>query len=129
MAAIIILSFLGLALSLYAHGVEERKKRQPGYKPFCDLTEKVSCTKALMSEWGKMLGISNALTGIAYYALIFSLALLSSWVWIYFLSIIALVFSLFLAYLLYSRVKSYCVLCTSIYLINLLIFLVVWTRV
>lgn len=41
---------IGLGLSLYAYTVELRLEQNKNYKPFCDLAEHISCTKAFDSQ-------------------------------------------------------------------------------
>ena len=76
------------------------------------------------SGYAKRLGISNALIGVAFYAVLFVLACFSAAGFIFYLSIAAVVASIALAYLTYFKIKSFCLVCTSIYLINLLLLLV-----
>ena len=49
-AALLWLCLLGVGLSYYAYVVETNKEKDADYKPLCDLSEHVSCTKAFMSE-------------------------------------------------------------------------------
>lgn len=42
---------MGLALSYYSYVVETAKEQDENYEAMCDISERVSCTKAFMSEW------------------------------------------------------------------------------
>ena len=59
----VILSLMGLGVSGLAYYIEIMKEKDPEYKPFCDIDEHVSCTKAFMSEYGKGLGFIGKLVG------------------------------------------------------------------
>jgi len=115
---VLILAGVGLVVSLYAYMMEKKIQENSSYKPSCDITNKISCSRALNSPYSKTLGISNTIIGMAYYVFIliaelFSLSMLVS------LSVIAgAIATLFLAYVLYVKVKSYCLVCTTIYIIN-----------
>ena len=58
---IAILAVLGFALSLYGFMIEEKIKRNSTYKPACDISENISCSKPILSPWGSMFGFSNAI--------------------------------------------------------------------
>lgn len=44
------LNLIGLCVSGYALAIEIYKEAYPDYKPFCDFSESVSCSAALMSK-------------------------------------------------------------------------------
>lgn len=41
---------VGLALSYYAYVVETAKEQDDNYEALCDISERISCTKAFMSK-------------------------------------------------------------------------------
>ena len=45
-----VLCVAGLCLSAYALYIEIEKHRDASYRPLCDISEGVSCTKAFLSE-------------------------------------------------------------------------------
>lgn len=47
----------GLALSVLATVIELRHEQDPDYVAVCDLTETVSCSKVMSSEYGHMLSL------------------------------------------------------------------------
>ena len=128
MIPIQIFAVLGLILSIYALKVEYRLKHNGKYKPICDINKSVSCSKAFLSKYGKIGGISNSLGGIFYYSLIFLLAShnLNSYliplIWFAFLG------SILLAYLSYVKLKVFCVICNAIYIVNLILFVLAITQ-
>ncbi len=124
MIFIILLTLAGIVVSIYAYTVETNIAQSAEYKPACDISDKISCTKVMGSRYRKMLGISNALIGVAFYAVLFVLACFSAASFIFYLSIGAIVASIALAYITYFKIKSFCLVCTSVYVINLLLLIV-----
>ena len=123
-----ILALVGLLLSFYALKVERRKKKRKNYNPVCDINENISCTKAFTSEYNSIAGISNAWYGILFYAILIFLANYSLINYIFFLALLSFLGSIYLAYLSYGKLKTFCFVCSSIYLINLLIFILAWIK-
>lgn len=119
--AVRLLALLGLLLSLYALTVKWRAETK-GYKPLCDLGKHVSCTKAFTSTAGALFGISNPVLGIVFYTF---LLLRPGGLFAEALVVAAVLLSLFLAYISYVRQRNFCVVCTSIYVINFLLLFAV----
>ncbi len=115
-----ILSVIGFLLSFYAYSVE-KKLGNKNYKPVCDISRNISCTKAFSSRYGKLLGKSNSFFGMFFYLAICFLSLLNLANYIFFLSAFAVVGSFYLAYISYVKLRTFCLICTSIYLVNLLL--------
>jgi vitamin-K-epoxide reductase (warfarin-sensitive) len=126
---IILLACLGLAVSAYAYFLEQKLKRSEiggasaAYKPACDINDRFSCSKPIMSEYGSLFGISNAVLGLLFYVGIILLTLLGFMKLVFWGALAACAASLILAYILFFKLKVFCVVCTSIYLIN---FLLLW---
>lgn len=120
----ILLSALGFAISLYTYLLELKVKRMPQYKPFCDISDKISCTKVMKSEYASLFYISNALFALVFYVFMFAFALKRMIIPLIIGSFGAFAVSLFLAYILYFKIKSFCLLCTSLYVTNLCLFLI-----
>lgn len=126
LSTIILLSLLGFSVSLYAYILEKKIKAYPAYKAACDISDAFSCSKPLLSEYGEIFGFSNSLLGMLFYATMAILAFLDRTNLLFYLSVASLLVSAFLAYILYFRIKTVCLICTSIYLINILLFLLIW---
>ncbi len=118
-----VLAVLGLCISVYAYILERKIAQNPTYKAACDLSDIVSCSKSIRSSYGKLFGISNALLGIGYYALFLMLLLFQAKITLYVLALLAFLFSLYLAWLLYFRIRAFCILCTSTYVVNILLLI------
>lgn len=120
--SIALVAAVGFALSLYGYFVERKIMENPAYKPACDLSDRISCSKPILSAYGKLLFVSNTLVGMAFYGLVFVLALLGLAYPIFLLACIALGATLVLAYILYFKVGSFCLICHAIYLVNIVLF-------
>lgn len=121
--AIFIISIIGLLLSIYALYVERKNKREKLYKPICDISDKISCTKAFSSPYGKFIGLPNSLMGIIFYLIVIALAFYNQTQHLLYLSIVAMLGSLYLAYTSYIKMKNFCLVCSAIYLVNLLLLI------
>ena len=119
--AIQITAFIGLLFSAYALYVEKKTKKSTSYKAACDISDNISCTKAFKSKYAKMAGMPNSFYGILFYILIIILTWYNNIMIILFLSVFAVIGTLYLAYISYFKLKNLCVVCTSIYLINFLL--------
>ncbi|AJF61727.1 TPA: hypothetical protein HA239_01460 [Candidatus Woesearchaeota archaeon] len=115
------LSLLGLLLSVYALYVKERSKDKK-YRPLCDISRNISCTKAFSSRYYNRFLVPNPVIGGIYYTAIIALSFTYPW-FVFYASIPALLFSVYLAYVSYAKQKNFCLVCSSIYLINILLFI------
>ena len=121
MNTISLLSIIGLIISIYTVHVKNKLKNNGKYKAICDFKENISCTKALSSKYGKIIGFSNSYVGIIFYILVFILNYFEFTDYLFYLSSLAFLGSLYLAYLSYVKMKNFCLVCTAIYLINFLL--------
>ena len=119
---IAILSLLGFVLSFYAYTVE-RRSENGRFKAACDINDRISCTKAFSSKYGKVLGASNSLYGMFFYILMFILASLDLTSWTFYLSIASFIGTIYLIYALLFKVKTLCLVCISIYVLNTLLLI------
>lgn len=115
------LAVLGLLLSIYALHTEYRLRKNRGYKPVCDISKDFSCSKAFLSEYGKLGGISNSLGGIFYYSAILLLQIFAP-NFILPLTLVGFLGSIVLAYLSIVKLRTFCLVCNAIYIINTLLF-------
>lgn len=114
-----IVAMLGFVISWYTYHVEQYVGKKKGYQPGCDIRDWASCTKAFSSNHSTTFGLSNGVWGLLFYLVIIVLALFGEIQYIFLLSLLSVFVSIYLAYILYSRVKTLCVVCTSIYIINI----------
>ncbi|MBI2774880.1 hypothetical protein HYX58_02650 [Candidatus Dependentiae bacterium] len=120
----LLIAAIGFFISLYAALTERKVNEDPNYKAACDLTDTISCTKPMKSEYSNLFFISNSFAGMIYYAIIAVLAYLQMPLLIFIITAGGALFSCFLAYLLYFKIKALCLVCTSLYIINALLFII-----
>lgn len=120
------LTLLALILSIYAYRVVSKTKKYKKYKPLCDISKNISCTKAFFSKEGSLTGIPNPIIGILFYSLLFLLAALSKYNLIFILSIPAVLGSIYFSYISYFKQRNFCLICSTIYIINILILVQSW---
>ncbi|MDR3550476.1 MAG: vitamin K epoxide reductase family protein [Candidatus Babeliales bacterium] len=121
MILIITIATIGLCVSIYSYWIERKIKNEPTYKPACDLSDHVSCSKPMLSPYANIFYFSTAFTGTAYYALVLLLAYFNMVPLLLIAAIGACITSIILAYILYVKIQSLCILCTTLYIINFLI--------
>lgn len=121
-----ILALVGFMLSLYSYTIEQKIKQDQQYKPFCDLADRISCSKPILSEYGKIFGITNSLLGMLFYALVALSALLGFKAALFWLACAACGASVVFAFILITKVQVFCAICFSIYLVNALLLWVNW---
>ena len=121
---IILLSFIGFCVSLYAYFIGQNLKKDPSYKPACNISDTISCTKPIEGPYGTLLGFSNSILGLIYYPLMVLLVLFGNNASLLLLATGSLMLTLYLAYVLLSKIKALCLICLTIYAVNISIFLV-----
>ena len=116
-----ILAIIGFVLSAYFLNIKWKIKLNKNFKALCDLSDRVSCSKAVKSKYSGIFIVPNALLGIIFYVLVFVLDLFTMNLYIFILSILALVFSVYLIFLSF-KIGVACVVCITTYIINFFIF-------
>ncbi len=124
MIIILIVAFIGLAASVYGFFIEQKLKKDAAYKPVCDISDRASCTKALSSEYSTTFGISKTIWGMMYYALIIVGTLLQFHMLTFLAITIGLCLTIWFAYLLYFKLRLFCFVCTTTYIVNIFLFIV-----
>ncbi len=114
------LALFGLALSLYTLWVQHNMRR-PGWKAPCDFGKRISCTRSFKSEYGRLLFVHNGWLGVGFYLAVILASISGFRAIVLGLAIVAVLFSVLLAYLGYVRMKNFCVVCTAVYAVNILL--------
>ena len=122
MELLLPLSVIGLLLSLYSVYVEQHMKKQKRYHPFCDIAKHVSCRKSFTGPYGHLFGVSNSILGVLFYPVLGIFVYFSYWNIVFLLSLLALCLSFYLAYISYVRMKNFCIVCSSLYVVNGIVF-------
>lgn len=112
-----ILLWLGLVTCVYASWVVFNLPKRE-YRPLCDISHNVSCSKAFASPQGTFAIFHNAYWGILYYSLWIVCFYHKPEFMLYF-AVPAAGASLYLAHVAYVRQRNFCLVCSLIYLINL----------
>lgn len=121
-----IVSLAGLFLSVYAGYVERKLKKNEAYKAACDLSDRVSCTRTFASPYATLFGISNAYLGVLFYSGMLVLALGGYTTLAFIGAVGSIAASLLFAYILYVKIKTFCLVCTSIYVVNILLLVLTY---
>ncbi|XP_022916771.1 vitamin K epoxide reductase complex subunit 1-like protein 1 [Onthophagus taurus] len=139
--ALTLSSFIGLGLSIYSYFIEQQDE---SYKAYCDISDVISCSKTFKSKYGTGFGIiedifgenfflnkPNSLLGIVTYSVLIVLSQLNnkpSTTFHFICSILSVILSAFLAYMMVFKVKTICVICLSTYVVNISNFLLSRTK-
>jgi len=121
---VLILALIGLAISIYGITVERNLQQNMQYKATCDINDQVSCTRPMLSEYNKMLGISNIWASALYYCAMIILSFLDLQTITLVLALAGVAVSAVFAYILYFKIRSFCLICTSLYIVNIALVIV-----
>jgi uncharacterized membrane protein len=116
---IVVLCVIGMMISLYGLVVENKIKKDMNYHASCDISHSISCTKSFVSPYNKLLGISNITVCLLYYGAMLFLGLTENTDLVMILSWGGLIGTIVFAYVLYFKVKTVCLICTAMYIINI----------
>lgn len=119
MFIVLLLAAIGFCTSLYGFFVKQKLARDPNYKPACDISDKASCSKPFQSPYSRLFGISNTITGMIFYAVMSIATLLGFHTIVLLFAAGGAVVSAWLAYILYFKIKTFCLICTITYLVNI----------
>ena len=135
------LCIVGILICIYAIDIEKSGAKKTQYKRICDVNESMSCTLVLTSKYGHMakllfnlsensiLNKSNAEYGLLFYIGMLLLSLLPSTIipyhsQLFFLGTLSSVLaSLGLAWILYAKLRNFCLICVTMYFINSLLLI------
>jgi len=122
-----VIALIGAILSVYVIYVATQSEKDPKYKAICDISEKISCSIAHSSKWGHIFDISTGYFAAPFYGLIFILALLELRLFIFPLAVFSVLYSIYFAYILVFKVKTLCLVCVSLYIVNVLLLIFSWS--
>lgn len=114
-----LLSLGGMFVSLYGYFIEKKIKQNVTYRPTCDISDTISCSKPFLSPYSTMFGISNTILGISFYSIMLCLSLLEWKLILFCCSVMGVLVSVYLAYILATKIRSFCLVCTATYGINI----------
>ena len=129
----LLLALLGLGASSASAWVHYRIVVDPTYASFCDVNSTWSCTEAYTSRFGSIGGVSVALLGVLFFAMVLGLILISAKSkttrenlpgYVFALSTIGLATVLYLGYASYFILGVLCMLCVATYVAVIGLFIV-----
>jgi vitamin-K-epoxide reductase (warfarin-sensitive) len=115
---VLIIALIGLGITLYGIMVEKKVQEDSQYKAACDISDKVSCTRTFTSPYAKMFGFSNIWALFFYYCTIIALYLCKAYYFVFLTAAAGCIVSIFFAYILYFKIRTLCLICTSLYIVN-----------
>ncbi|KAI1893542.1 hypothetical protein AGOR_G00124800 [Albula goreensis] len=140
----LLVCLLGVIMSIYAFHVEREKARDQNYQPLCDVSNSVSCSKVFTSRWGRGFGLlgsifgkngamnqPNSVYGLIFYLFQLLLGLTVSAMAALILmttSIVSVVGSLYLSYILYFVLKDFCIIAVTTCVLNFILFMLNYKR-
>ncbi len=129
--ACIITSLIGFTISVYTVGHTIKVNYGLLENPsFCAVSSFIDCDAASASSYAKIFGIPSAAFGMTFYGILifliisgllynsFYLQLHGAVIWV--LSLLALLHSLVMAFISIFVIKTLCIMCVGIYLMNIL---------
>ena len=128
---LIVSALAGLSISLYFSLVYYNiiGANQWFIPSFCRMDEE-TCRYVIHTSYAKLLGIPNSILGVFYYAIILFILLIDGIRSHFFIneiiiigSIITVIASVYLAYVLLAKVKVNCVFCFTIHILNVIILI------
>jgi len=132
---VFVLSFAGLADSIYLAVSHYRVYTDMGYRSFCAITKSLNCDTVSQSTYAVFLGLPVSIWGIVGYLFIlfligFGILVQSDkkrmWPMVFFVSLFYSTYSIVLAIISTFLIQSYCLMCILAYAINLLIVYYSW---
>lgn len=134
---VLLIAAAGIGVSLLIEQEHHRISSDPSYVSFCRVNERVDCERVLSSEYSSVFGISVSLWSTFFYSSVLLLGLLSvvrdSFAQrrqlaslIFALSMFGLLFSLYLAAVSLTVLTTICLMCSTLYLVSLGLFVSSW---
>ncbi|KAL4647783.1 vitamin K epoxide reductase complex subunit 1-like protein 1-like [Arapaima gigas] len=140
----LVVCVLGVLLSAYALHVQRQNATDPTYEAMCDVGSAVSCSRMLSSRWGRGFGLLGSIFGkngamnqpnsvydLVFYVFQLLLGMTVSAMAALILmttSIVSVMGSLYLSYILYFVLKDFCIVSVTTYLLNLVLFVLNYKR-
>ena len=133
--AVVFLTLVGLADSIYLAISHYRVYTDVGHKSFCALSRAINCDTVSQSPYAIMLNMPVAIWGVIGYAFILILLFIAGsknagkvriWSLIFWVTLIFSGQSVILAWISSYLIQSYCILCIVSYGVNLALLFYAW---
>jgi|GEM_PF-2082360 len=106
------------------------------FKSFCNINETMNCDAVSVTPWSKLLGVPISILGAFTYLFVFALALIrltklrekipNSSVYIWWIGFFSVCYSIYLAWICYAEIGTWCLMCIVLYTVNALMFVLAW---
>jgi uncharacterized membrane protein/protein-disulfide isomerase len=147
---LLVFALLGLSASVTSSYVHYHMLADPTYTSFCDVSPTVSCTQAYLSRYGSFMGVPVAILGVIFFTVVGLMVAFAPKprlipagkkvraaeaagvsaenvpAYVFALSTIGLVFTLYLAWASLFQLRALCLLCAVTYLAVVGLFGVSW---
>lgn len=130
----LIICLIGFILSFLLAQVGINTLTNPDYHSFCNINEGFNCETVALSSYANHFGIPNFIYGLFYYAVLllagcFCLVdkknrLPNYFVYVFWLSTFSILVSIYLFSISIFIIKSKCILCIMVYVVNILLLVV-----
>ncbi|MBM4353102.1 MAG: hypothetical protein FJ109_04790 [Deltaproteobacteria bacterium] len=125
--ACVILAAIGLVIAFELTDVFVRSHTDPDFQSFCAVSEGMNCETVALSEYSTQLGVPVSVWASAGYAFLVGLALLClarlrdgfGRGFLFLFSCLFALVSLLLVYIMAAKIKSFCILCLALDVVNL----------
>jgi protein-disulfide isomerase/uncharacterized membrane protein len=134
---VIGLALLGIGVSVAIDHIHARLTADHAYTSFCNVNATVNCDVVLTSRYATLLGVAISRWAILYYAIVITIAAVVGWTprastretfarLTLVLQIWGVLFSGYLGVVALVILRTVCLLCSSLYLINIGLFAAAW---
>ena len=133
--AVVLLTCVGLAVSIYLAISHYRVYTDIGYKSFCAISRAINCDTVSQSPYAVLFNLPVAIWGVIGYFLIFLLLFSVGWknagkarIWtlIFWVALLFSGCSIILALISTHIIRSYCILCIVSYGVNFALLFYAW---
>lgn len=109
------------------------------FKSFCNINETMNCDAVSTTPWAKFLGVPISFLGLLTYLLVFVLTAIrftklkekipNSTVYVWWIGFFSVCYSIYLAWVCYAEIGTWCLMCMILYAVNILMFILAWVVV
>jgi len=134
---VLLFAIGGIGVGIWIEGIHRQLSADVTYTSFCNVNSRVNCDAVLTSSYAYLGGVTVSLWAIGFYLSVVAAALgavffaapkqrASSANAVFGLSILGILFSLYMAVVAFFVLKTVCLMCTMLYLISLGLFASAW---
>lgn len=133
----LLFAVAGIGVSIWIQSIHSELAKDVTYTSFCNINSRVNCDVVLTSPYAYFGGVTVALWGVLFYGLV-TLAVVASAVparqrqrelaaaTAIGLSVLGLLFSLYLALVAFFILETICIMCSALYIVSIGLFASSW---